>query len=106
MAAARAVKTLIFAAGSVGGLFGAAYGLLPDQLPGVRLARGLADELGRPVRLATHAISGSRTTDLEEQVDRALIDPPDLALVIIAGNDVTTRTSISTSATLLSRQVT
>src|SRR6266498_3136588 len=165
MAGARAVKTLIFAAGSVGGLSGAAYGLLtgqsrrarsiiglptdlplnadglyfpdgsgpvaarrvddslsfamlgdslaaglgaelPDQLPGVRLARGLADELGRPVRLATHAISGSRTTDLEEQVDRALIDPPDLALVIIGGNDVTTRTSISTSATLLSRQVT
>src|SRR5262245_59598584 len=78
---------------------------LPDQLPGVRLARGLADELARPVRLVTHAISGSRTTDLEEQVDRALIEPPDVALVIIGGNDVTTRTSIGTSAALLGRQV-
>jgi lysophospholipase L1-like esterase len=163
MTGARALKALIFAAGSVGGLSGAAYGLLngqskrartiigvprdlplnadglylpdgggpfpplrgdslsfavlgdslaaglgaelPDQLPGVRLARGLADELDRPVRLTTHAISGSRTTDLEAQVDRALINPPDLALVIIGGNDVTARTSIGTSATLLGRQV-
>jgi lysophospholipase L1-like esterase len=164
MTGARALKALIFAAGSVGGLSGAAYGLLtgqsrrartiigvprdlplnadglylpdgagpfpplrrdslsfavmgdslaaglgaelPDQLPGVRLARGLAEELGRPVRLSTHAISGSRTTDLEAQVDRALIDPPDLALVIVGGNDVTTRTSIGTSAALLGTQVT
>lgn len=165
MTGVRALKALIFAAGSVGGLSGAAYGLLtgqsrrarsiigmprnlplnadglycpdgsgpfptnrdghslsfamlgdslaaglgaelPDQLPGVRLARGLADELDQPVRLVTHAISGSRTKDLEQQVDRALIDPPDLALVIIGGNDVTTRTSIGTSAAILGRQVT
>jgi lysophospholipase L1-like esterase len=164
MAGARAIKALIFTAGSVGGLSGAAYSLLteqsrrartiigvpsdlplnadglylpdgtgpcppdrcgdslsfavlgdslaaglgaelPDQLPGVRLARGLADELARPVRLVTHAISGSRTTDLEAQVDRALIDPPDLALVIIGGNDVTSRTSVGTSAALLGGQV-
>lgn len=159
----RLLKALIFAAGSVGGLSGAAYGLLngqskharsiigmpkdlplnadgvylPDgtgplppvrgdylsfavlgdslaaglgaetteQLPGVRLAKGLAEESGRPVRLATHAISGSKTTDLDLQVDRALIDPPDLALVIIGGNDVTSKTRIGTSAALLARQV-
>jgi lysophospholipase L1-like esterase len=164
MAGARAFKALIFAAGSVGGLSGAAYGLLsgqskrartiiglptelplnadglyfpdgagpfppsrgdslyfailgdslaaglgaelPAQLPGVRLACGLADELDRPVRLVTHAISGSRTPDLEAQVDRALINPPELALVIIGGNDVTSRTSVGMSATLLGRQVT
>lgn len=163
MTGARALKALIFAAGSVGGLSGAAYGLLngqskrarsiigvpvdlplnadglylpdgagpfvpsrgdslsfavlgdslaaglgaelPDQLPGVRLACGLAEELDRPVRLVTHAISGSRTTDLEAQVDRALIDPPDVALVIIGGNDVTSRTSVGTSASLLGSQV-
>jgi lysophospholipase L1-like esterase len=163
MAGARALKALIFAAGSIGGLSGAAYGLLtgqskrartiigaprdlplnadgrylpdgtgpldptrgnalsfamlgdslaaglgaeaPDRLPGVRLASALADELERPVRLVTHAISGSRTPELEPQVDRALIDPPDLALVIIGGNDVTTRLSIGASAALLARQV-
>jgi lysophospholipase L1-like esterase len=164
MTGARALKALIFAAGSVGGLSGAAYGLLtgqsrharsiigvprdlplnadgrylpdgsgpypasrgddslsfavlgdslaaglgaelPDQLPAVRLARGLAEETAGPVRLVTHAISGSRSVDLEEQVDRALIDPPDLALVIIGGNDVTTRMSIGTSAAILGSQV-
>lgn len=164
MAGARVLKTLIFAAGSVGGLSGAAYGLLngqsrrartligvprdlphnadgiylPDgsgplpptrvevlsfamlgdslaaglgaetaeQLPGVNLAKGLAEESGKPVRLTTHAVSGSKTTDLEAQVDVAMIDPPDVALVIIGGNDVTSKTRISTSAALLGRQVT
>jgi lysophospholipase L1-like esterase len=163
MAGARVLKALIFAAGSVGGLSGAAYGLLSeqsrrarsiigmpkdlplnadgsylpdgagplpplrdalsfavlgdslaaglgaesaDQLPGARLARGLAEEIARPVRLTTHAISGSRTTGLEAQVDRALIDPPELALVIIGGNDVTSKTRIGTSAALLAQQVT
>lgn len=164
MAGARLLKTLIFAAGSVGGLSGAAYGLLngqsrrartligvprdlphnadgiylPDgtgpqpptrgeelsfamlgdslaaglgaesaeQLPGVNLAKGLAEESGRGVRLTTHAVSGAKTTDLEAQVDVAMIDPPDLALVLIGGNDVTSKMRISTSAALLGRQVT
>jgi lysophospholipase L1-like esterase len=163
MAGARVFKALVYAAGSLGGLSGAAYGLLtgqsrrartiigmprelplnadgrylpdgtgplapfrgdalsfamlgdslaaglgaeaPERLPGVLLAKALADELDRPVRLVTHAISGSRTVELEPQVDRALIDPPDLALVIIGGNDVTTKTRIGTSAELLGGQV-
>lgn len=161
MAGVRILRTLIFAAGSVGGLSGAAYGLLngqskqarsiigiptelpinadgvylpdgtgpvarreamafamlgdslaagvgaetPDQLPGVCLAIGLAEESGRPVRLVTHAVSGAKTVDLEAQVDRALIDPPYLAMVIIGGNDVTSKTKIATSAALLSAQI-
>jgi len=76
-----------------------------DQLPGVMLAKGLADESGRPVRLTTHAVSGSRTSDLDEQVDVALIDPPELALVIIGGNDVTSKMRIGTSAAVLAKQV-
>jgi lysophospholipase L1-like esterase len=75
------------------------------RLPGVLLARGLAEEAGRPVRLTTHAIVGSRTSDLAEQIDVALISPPDLALVIIGGNDVTTKMRVGTSAELLARQV-
>lgn len=168
MAGQRVLKGLMFAAGSVGGLSGAAYGLLtgqsrhartiigvptglplnadgvylpdgrgplppapvltdrdylsfamlgdslaaglgaesPELLPGVRLAQGIAEETDRPVRLVTHAVSGSRTTELDLQVDRALIDPPDLAMVIIGGNDVTSRTRVGTSAALLARQVT
>jgi lysophospholipase L1-like esterase len=163
MAGVRLVRALVVGAGSVGGLSGAAYGLLngqskrartiigkarglplnadgvylPDgrgpvtdepaevltftvlgdslaaglgaettcRLPGVILARGLAEKSGRPVRLTTHAVSGSRTTDLAAQVDLALIDPPELALLIVGGNDVTTRKRVGTSAALLGRQV-
>jgi lysophospholipase L1-like esterase len=162
MAGIRVLRALVLGAGSVGGLSGAAYGLLNgqsrrartligksndlplnadgvylpdgsgpvtdephdalsfavlgdslaaglgaeshDRLPGVHLARGLAEESGRPVRLTTHAISGSRTTDLDEQVDVALINPPDVALVIIGGNDVTTGMRVRTSAALLAKQ--
>ncbi len=75
------------------------------RLPGVLLARGIAEEVGRPVRLATHAISGSRTSDLAEQIDVALISPPELALVIVGGNDVTTKMRVGTSAELLAKQV-
>ncbi|HEX2130213.1 MAG TPA: SGNH/GDSL hydrolase family protein [Actinophytocola sp.] len=160
---ARVLKALTLGACSVGGLSGAAYGLLngqskrarsiigksrglplnadgvylPDgsgpvadapadaltfavlgdslaaglgaetvaRLPGVILAKGLAEESGRPVRLATHAVVGSRTFDLDGQVDVALIQPPDLALVIVGGNDVTARMGIAASAETLGRQV-
>ncbi len=163
MAGVRVLRALVFAAGSVGGLSGAAYGLLngqskkarsiigkhrdlplnadgvylpngtgpflesgqppltfavfgdslaagigaesADRLPGVLLAIGLAEETGRPVKLTTHAISGSKTFDLPPQVDRALIAPPDLALVIVGGNDVTTKSRLSASAALLGQQV-
>lgn len=76
-----------------------------DRLPGVLLARGLAEELGRPVRLVTHAVSGSRTTHLPAQVDAALTDPPRVALVLVGGNDVTARLGIAESAALLAEQV-
>ena len=157
------LRVIAFAAGSVGGLSGAAYGLLngqskrarsiigkhrdlplnadgvylpngtgpfirprrgvlkfavlgdslgagigaesSDRLPGVLLAKGIAEEIDRPVRLCTHAISGSKTFDLPPQVDRALIHPPDLALVIIGGNDVTSKQRVSASAEVLGAQV-
>ncbi|MQA11955.1 MAG: SGNH/GDSL hydrolase family protein [Pseudonocardiaceae bacterium] len=76
-----------------------------DALPGVLLARGLADESGRAVRLCTYAFSGATTRDLEPQVDNALIEPPDVAVVIVGGNDVTTKMRIRTSATLLGIQL-
>ncbi|MGQ0840814.1 SGNH/GDSL hydrolase family protein [Actinokineospora sp.] len=152
----RGLRVLAVAAGSVGGLSGAAYGLLntqsrqartvigvprelpfvadgvfapassgppltfavfgdsiaaglgaesPDGLPGVRLARELAAASGGPVRLVTYAVSGSRTTDLVPQVDAALRTPPDVALIMIGGNDVTARIRIRTSAALLAAQV-
>ncbi|MBW4719183.1 SGNH/GDSL hydrolase family protein [Saccharothrix obliqua] len=77
----------------------------PADLPGVLLARGLAEETGRPVRLTTCAISGSTTRDLAPQVSRALLDPPDVALIVIGANDVTTRTPVRVAAALLGVEV-
>lgn len=77
----------------------------PDWLPGVQLARGLAEEAGLPVQLTTYAISGSRSSDLGRQVDRALIAPPRVALVMVGGNDVTARRGVAECAELLAEQV-
>lgn len=78
---------------------------LPTQLPGVLLARDLAEEADRPVLLTTYAISGSTTRDLAAQVDHALTEGPTIALVIIGANDVTDRLSVRQSARLLSAQL-
>ncbi|TCP56321.1 lysophospholipase L1-like esterase [Tamaricihabitans halophyticus] len=77
----------------------------PDALPGVLLAKELAAETGLAVRLRTHAFSGATTRELESQVDAALRDRPELAVVIIGGNDVTTKMPIRTSAALLGAQL-
>ncbi|CAL9636468.1 GDSL-like esterase [Actinosynnema sp. ALI-1.44] len=77
----------------------------PAELPGVLLATGLAEELDRPVRLETYAISGSTTRDLPAQVDRVVADPPELCLVVIGANDVTTRMPVTVSAALLGVEV-
>lgn len=73
----------------------------PADLPGVRLARGLAEELDRPVALTTHAIVGTTSQELAAQVDAALIRPPKLVLIIIGANDVTSKLPVSACAGLL-----
>lgn len=75
------------------------------ELPGVGLARGLAAEAERPVRLLTHAISGATSRELAGQTDAALVVRPDLALVIIGGNDVTARLGPGACALLLAAAV-
>jgi lysophospholipase L1-like esterase len=77
----------------------------PEELPGVLIAQGLAEEAERPVRLTTYAVSGSTTRTLRAQVDRVLRDRPDVALVIVGANDVTTRVSIPAAAEMLAAQV-
>lgn len=57
------------------------------------------------MRLETHAIGGSTTRDLSAQVDRVVADPPELCLVIIGANDVTTRVPVAVSAAMLGVQV-
>jgi lysophospholipase L1-like esterase len=76
-----------------------------SHLPGVLVASGLAEESGRPVRLDTYAVSGSTSRDLALQVELALADAPDVALILIGANDVTKRIRLQTAATLLGEAV-
>ncbi|MDA3627337.1 SGNH/GDSL hydrolase family protein [Saccharopolyspora oryzae] len=162
MIAAKALRLALLAAGTAGGISGAAYGLLngqskyarrvigppsnepvradgvhlpdgtgpvpryelldveplefavlgdssaaglgvdfPAELPGVRLARGLAEELDRPVALTTRAIVGTTSQELSAQVDAVLVRPPRLALIIVGANDVTSKLAVSACAELL-----
>ncbi|SFL21848.1 SGNH/GDSL hydrolase family protein [Geodermatophilus ruber] len=67
------------------------------ETPGVLLAAALAELAERPVRLVRLAVSGAESRELDEQVDRALDEHPDVAVIMIGANDVTTRTRPSTS---------
>jgi lysophospholipase L1-like esterase len=69
-----------------------------SQLPGVLLARGLAGELGRPVRLVTYAINGSTSRALAGQIELGVAQPADVSLVMIGANDVKARVPIAASA--------
>jgi lysophospholipase L1-like esterase len=67
------------------------------ETPGVLLAAALAELAERPVRLVRLAVSGSESYELEEQVDKALVEHPDVVMIMIGANDVTSRTRTSVS---------
>ncbi|RFU22819.1 SGNH/GDSL hydrolase family protein [Geodermatophilus marinus] len=67
------------------------------ETPGVLLAAALAELAERPVRLVRLARSGARSADLGGQVAGALAERPDLVLVMIGANDVTSRTALAVS---------
>ncbi|MBO3750690.1 SGNH/GDSL hydrolase family protein [Streptosporangiaceae bacterium NEAU-GS5] len=64
----------------------------PRDTPGANLANGLAAVAERPVRLTVAGRSGAISADLGGQVDRALRARPEIAVIFIGANDVTTRT--------------
>ncbi|MDI9932228.1 SGNH/GDSL hydrolase family protein [Rhodococcus sp. IEGM 1354] len=74
-----------------------------DEVPGVLLARGLAEETGQRIRLSTKAIAGATSKGLEGQVDAMFVagPPPDAAVIFIGANDVTKKFSIPASAARL-----
>lgn len=76
-----------------------------EELPGVLLARGLAEEAGRPVRLDTYALTGSNSRALLGQVDTAMIQRPDAALVMVGANDVKMWVPPGAAAALLGETV-
>ena len=77
-----------------------------EELPGVLLARGLAEETGRVVCLHTYAVVGATSERLAEQVSAALADrAPDAAIILIGANDVTAKLSIGGSSARLGAAV-
>ena len=67
------------------------------ETPGVLVASALAELAERPVRLVRVAVSGAESRELDEQVDRALAERPDVALIMVGANDVTTMTTPAVS---------
>jgi lysophospholipase L1-like esterase len=70
----------------------AGYGVdRPRETPGALLAAGICRRLRRPVRLHCLAVVGADSAHLLPQVETAVELRPNLALILIGGNDVTHR---------------
>jgi lysophospholipase L1-like esterase len=80
----------------------AGYGVhRPRETPGALFATGISRRLHRPVRLHRLAVVGSMSSGLPWQVDAALEFEPDLAVILIGGNDVTHASARATAVTHL-----
>ena len=71
-----------------------------EEVPGVLIARGFAEQTGKRVRLSTKAIVGATSKGVSGQVDAMFVagPPPDVAVMMIGANDVTALNGISQSA--------
>lgn len=78
-----------------------------DEVPGVLIARGLADVSGKRIRLSTKAIVGATSKGLAGQIDAMFVTgpPPDAAVVMIGANDITATNGIGPSARRLGAAV-
>jgi lysophospholipase L1-like esterase len=78
-----------------------------EEVPGVLLARGLAEQSGKRIRLSTKAIVGATSKGLSGQVDAMFVagPPPDAAVIMIGANDITALNGISQSARRLGEAV-
>jgi lysophospholipase L1-like esterase len=84
------------------------YGcVVADEVPGVLIARGLAEESGKRIRLSTKAIVGATSKGLSGQIDAMFVagPPPDAAVVMIGANDITAVNGIGASARRLGTAV-
>lgn len=78
----------------------------PKETLGARVAKGLGAALKRPVRLRSVAVVGSESSALSFQIERLPPDlRPDLAVIIVGGNDVTHRVPMEVSLAHLSDAV-
>jgi lysophospholipase L1-like esterase len=78
-----------------------------DEVPGVLIARGLAEVSGQRIRLSTKAIVGATSKGLSGQIDAMFVSgqPPDAAVIMIGANDITRPNGIGPSARRLGKAV-
>ncbi|WP_441957647.1 SGNH/GDSL hydrolase family protein [Mycolicibacterium houstonense] len=71
-----------------------------DEVPGVLIARGVAEQFGKRIRLSTKAIVGATSKGLSGQIDAMFVagPPPDAAVIMIGANDITKPNGIGPSA--------
>lgn len=79
----------------------------PEETPGAIIATGLAAVAGRSVCLTNVAVVGAESTHLDGQVDQVLrkVPHPDVAVIMIGGNDVTHRVRVPVAVAALSAAV-
>lgn len=73
---------------------------VPDEVPGVLIARGLAEGSGKRIRLSTKAIVGATSKGLSGQIDAMFVagPHPDAAVIMIGANDITKPNGVGPSA--------
>jgi len=76
-----------------------------EETTGALIASAVAEHADRRVYLREFCVVGARSSDLGAQTDRALPIEPDVAIIIIGGNDVTHTVSPSQSVRHLSEVV-
>ncbi|MDH6197741.1 lysophospholipase L1-like esterase [Mycobacterium frederiksbergense] len=78
-----------------------------EEVPGVLIARGVAEQLGKRIRLSTKAIVGATSKGLSGQIDAMFVagPPPDAAVIMIGANDITKPNGIGPSARRLGAAV-
>ena len=71
-----------------------------EEVPGVMIARSLAEASGKRIRLSTKAIVGATSKGLSGQIDAMFVTgpPPDAAVIMIGANDITALHGIGPSA--------
>lgn len=78
-----------------------------EEVPGVVIARRLAEQTGLRIRLSTKAIVGATSKGVYGQVDAMFVagPPPDIAIIMIGANDITALNGIGPSAQRLGASV-
>lgn len=78
-----------------------------EEVPGVVIARSLAEQSGLRIRLSTKAIVGATSKGVLGQVDAMFVagPPPDAAVIIIGANDITALNGVGPSAQRLGTSV-